>query len=244
MDPYIEAAGLWEDFHTKLIGEIERTLSQSLPDRYVVRAGERSYIDYLDADEGVAVRAEIRPDVAIRRPARIDESVGASAAVAEAADSVVMHALLGSPRREPYLEIQKINPQRRLITCIEILSPSNKRFASVGWQQYVMKRQLFLQGYANLVEIDLVRSGRRMPMEEPWPDAPYSLLVMRKEEATRCTVKPAHFDRPLGRISVPLAPPDADVALSLQPLIDAVYARSKYFLDIDYRQAVTSSLAS
>ena len=44
MDPFIESFGLWEDFHSKLIGEMERTLSSVVPDRYVVRTGERSYV--------------------------------------------------------------------------------------------------------------------------------------------------------------------------------------------------------
>ena len=39
MDPYIESFGLWEDFHTKLIGEMERNLSSLVPERYVVRTG-------------------------------------------------------------------------------------------------------------------------------------------------------------------------------------------------------------
>src|SRR5438132_6967249 len=38
MDPYIEISHLWEDFHANLIGEIQRTLSDLVPDRYVVRA--------------------------------------------------------------------------------------------------------------------------------------------------------------------------------------------------------------
>src|SRR5437764_13615490 len=44
MDPYIEAFGLWEDFHHNLISEIQGALSADLPERYVVRAGERSYV--------------------------------------------------------------------------------------------------------------------------------------------------------------------------------------------------------
>ncbi len=44
MDPYIESFGLWEDFHSKLIGEMERSLSSLVPDRYVVRTGERAYV--------------------------------------------------------------------------------------------------------------------------------------------------------------------------------------------------------
>ena len=44
MDPYIEAVGLWEDFHHNLITEIQGAISAVLPERYVVRAGERSYV--------------------------------------------------------------------------------------------------------------------------------------------------------------------------------------------------------
>ncbi len=31
MDPFIEACGLWEDFHPKLIAEIERALAAVVP---------------------------------------------------------------------------------------------------------------------------------------------------------------------------------------------------------------------
>lgn len=53
MDPYIEVSHLWEDFHGKLIGEMERALSALVPDRYVVRTGERSYVALAQShDEG------------------------------------------------------------------------------------------------------------------------------------------------------------------------------------------------
>src|SRR5262249_2580005 len=44
MDPYIESIGLWEDFHGKLIGAMERNLASRVPDRYVVGTGERTYV--------------------------------------------------------------------------------------------------------------------------------------------------------------------------------------------------------
>jgi len=44
MDPYIEARGPWGDFHAKLIGEIERILSAQVPEKYLVRLEERSYV--------------------------------------------------------------------------------------------------------------------------------------------------------------------------------------------------------
>src|SRR5437764_455214 len=69
MDPYIEACGLWEDFHAKLIGEIERTLAPILPSRYVVRAGERSYVVLAPTGDPAHV---MLPDVAkiTRQPGR------------------------------------------------------------------------------------------------------------------------------------------------------------------------------
>ena len=53
MDPFIEARGKWEDFHNKLIGDVERSLSATLPARYSVRLGERSYIDFIDPQSSV-----------------------------------------------------------------------------------------------------------------------------------------------------------------------------------------------
>jgi hypothetical protein len=75
-----------------------------------------------------------------------------------------------------------------------------------------------------------------MPMEDEWPDSPYYVLVSRKPAAPQCTVWPASCLRPLPEIPVPLSPPDADVMLALQPMIEAIYGRSRYALDIDYRQ--------
>src|SRR5262249_44547647 len=139
---------------------------------------------------------------------------------------VTMHALFQADYREVFLEIYQTDPTRRLVTGIELLSPSNKRRGTKGWRLYHRKRQVYLRGLAHFVELDLLRSGRRMPMAGRWPGSPYYLLVCRKEEAPRCTVWPAHFIRPLPPLSIPLAAPDPDIALALQPLVEAIYARS------------------
>jgi hypothetical protein len=80
-------------------------------------------------------------------------------------------------------------------------------------------------------------------MAGTWPDSPYYLLVCRKREAPRCTVWPAHFLRPLPLLSIPLAAPDPDINLELQPLVDAVYARSHYDRDIEYRRPLVPPLS-
>jgi hypothetical protein len=242
MDPFIEACGRWEDFHPKLIGEIERTLAAAVPERYSVDLGVRSYIAIADT-EGKDFPPFL-PDVGITAP--VDESLakGTSTAIAEASETeaVSMEAFVTMEFRETFIEIYEHDPEKRLVTCIEVLSPSNKRRGSKGWRLYLRKRQALLLGAANLVELDLLRGGRRMPMRTPWPASPYALLVCRKQNAPRCKVWPAFFQGSLRPIPVPLAPPDADVQLDLQPLVAAIYARSRYNRDLDYSRPLQPPL--
>jgi Protein of unknown function (DUF4058) len=238
MDPYIESFGLWEDFHSKLIGEMERSLSSLVPDRYVVRTGERAYVAIGGprGDEG----HEILPDVARAGASGPEAGASAAAASPKAGEPegapVLMQALFKSEHREVFVEIHQTEPERRLVTGIELLSPSNERPGTKGWRLYDRKRQVYLRGLAHFVELDLLRTGRRMPMAGRWPGSPNYLLVCRKQEAPRCTVWPAHFRRPLPPLTIPLAAPDPDITLALQPLVEAVYARSHYDRDIDYRR--------
>jgi hypothetical protein len=244
MDPYIEACKLWGDFHHNLIGDIQRTLNETLPDRYIVRAGERSYIEYVDPEEGSIAEYPFFPDGALRSSDLSREITQEPAAVAEDdPTAVMMHAVVETFHREIFLEVRELDPERRLVTCIEVLSPSNKRYGSVGWYQYERKRQAFVEGYANLIEIDLLRRGRRRSMAEAWPSSPYYLLALRKEQTPRCKVWPASFQNPLPVIKVPLLAPDLDLSLSLQPLVDAIYARARYALDIDYHQPLRPPLS-
>ncbi len=91
------------------------------------------------------------------------------------------------------------------------------------------------------MEIDLLRGGQRMPMLDPWPESPYTLLVARAR-AQLCRVWPAHYRGPLPRIPVPLARPDPDIPLEVQPMIDEIYQRFRYMRSIDYGKPLTPPL--
>jgi hypothetical protein len=244
MDPYIEACGLWEDFHSKLIGEIERSLAATVPERYSVRLGERSYVVLADS-EGKESHPFL-PDVSMTSPRPPDKATAGTAVAEPATDAeeVSLRAFIPTEYRETFVEIYEADPERLLVTCIEVLSPSNKRRGSEGWDLYLRKRQGLLLGAANLVEIDLLRGGQRLPMLDPWPNSPYTLLVCRRERAPYCRIRPAHFQRPLPSLSVPLTAPDPDVPLDLQPMIEAIYARSRYHRDIDYSRPLTPPLTA
>ena len=252
MDPYIEARGLWEDFHNHLIERIFDHLSASVPEHYLVRTGERSYIvlaesngkdsHFFKPDVGVTA-----PSSATSPPASATATAAAKAApVTEAApetEAVTLRAFIETRYRETFVEIYEATLEQRLVTCIEVLSPSNKRRGSDGWELYQRKRQALLLGAAHLVEIDLLRGGTRMPMVDPWPNSPYTLLVCRQSRAPYCTVWPAHFQRPLPPLPVPLASPDPDVPLALQPMIEAIYARARYARSIDYAKPLAPPLS-
>ena len=83
MDPYIEVSHLWGDFHHTLITEIKNALLSRLPERYVVRAGERSYVELMQADDEEE-RLSFEPDVAVTssrgpgRSARSPKALGVS----------------------------------------------------------------------------------------------------------------------------------------------------------------------
>jgi hypothetical protein len=245
MDPFIEARGLWEGFHGHLIEKIYDTLSDALPKKYLARTGKRSYIVLAEA-EGKVERTFL-PDVTVTGPrgrrAGSGEPGTAAVAIAEV-EPVDLRAFIEQEYEEKFIDIFELEPERRLVTSIEVLSPSNKRRGTRGWKKYLRKRQALLLGKANLVEIDLLRGGDRMPMLDPWPTSPYTLLVAREERAPRCRVWPAFFDRPLPPIPVPLSRPDPDLTLALQPLIDTIYDRGRYHEDIDYSRPLTPALTA
>ncbi len=243
MDPYIEAYGPWEDFHDSLIAEIKRALTDSLPERYVVLAGVRAYVDYIDPRDDRPRERFMKPDVGIWSTPGGRPSESATAVLEAPPGAVSMTGLIEVEYREVFLEIRELDPERRLVTCIEALSPTNK-IRGAGWEQYQRKRQVFLQGHANLVEIDLLRSGLRMPTHEPWPDSPYGVFIVRKENAPRGGFYRAHFREPLPTVPVPLAAPDPDIRLSLQPLVDSIYEGTRYHRLLDYRRPLQPPFAA
>lgn len=251
MDPFIEQQK-WGDFHHCLITDLARTLSASLPKGFIATTEERSYIALID-EEGKRER-HFNPDVKVsgpRRPA-IASQPPPTAVAALDPECLELRAELEEEFVESFIDVYELLPERRLITSIEVLSPSNKQEGSGSWSQYLRKRQALIMGEANLVEIDLLRGGTRLPMRDPWPDSPYTLLVARKEQTPedrkhltpRCRVWKAYFDRPLPAITVPLEKPHADVVLDLQPLIDAIYLQMRYADQLDYDRPLDPPLTA
>jgi hypothetical protein len=246
MDPYIEACGLWGDFHHDLISAIKNGLAQVAPERYLVRTGERSYLVLVE-EEGKTTRAML-PDIRVtesataKKPRHGKSGAAVLDITGPEIEPVELRAFIEEEHREAFVEIYEADPDQRLVTSIEVLSPSNKRPGTPGWDLYQRKRQSLMLSGVHVVEIDLLRGGRRPPMLDPWPASPYTLMVARAKRFQLCRVWPAHFQRRLPAIPVPLAKPDPDLTLDLQPMIESIYQRSRYARSIDYSRPLDPPL--
>jgi hypothetical protein len=127
--------------------------------------------------------------------------------------------------RHSFLEVRD-RRDRELVTVIEWLSPSNKR-AGADREQYLAKRRQLFASPVHLVEMDLLRGGPRLPLED-LPDCDYYALVSRAEQRPRVGVWPLRLRDPLPVIPVPLRAPHPDARLDLQDLLHRLYDQAGY----------------
>ena len=121
-----------------------------------------------------------------------------------------------------------------LVTAIEVLSPTNKR--GEGREEYLERRGRLLRSTAHLIEIDLLRTGKRVPMRQPLPAGDYFVLVGRRERRPVTEVWPVMLGQVLPEVPVPLLADDPDMKLHLQAAVDAVYDAVGYDLLLKYEQ--------
>jgi len=232
MDPYLE--GPWRDVHHSVITYMRDALQECLPPDLVARVDERIIFELSHGmNEGVY------PDVRlIERAKTKDKETALGSEVAVAEPFVILRNT--EPLPQGYIDVIDVNSGNRVVTSIELLSPSNK-YASDGRDQYQRKQQKFLSSTASLVEIDLLRAGPyalMVPLEEVPPRlrATYKICVHRGWEPNKFLWYAAPLQERLPVINIPLRQTDPEVPLDLQALIDQCYHRGRYELDFDYRK--------
>jgi hypothetical protein len=77
------------------------------------------------------------------------------------------------------------------------------------------------------VEIDLLRGGPRMPMENA-PEGDYNVVVSRATNRPRAGIWTMGIRDKLPEIPVPLRPGDEDTKIDLQRLVNEVYDSARY----------------
>lgn len=235
MDPFIELHA-WGDFHHGFIGEIKAQLVPRLAPRYYVRAERRVYFEKSAPDDEPETMPHQRvPDVAVlkRTPeVTLQQSDGGTATIAAPRECIVP---MGEEHREYFLLIRGTE-SHEVITVLELLSPTNKRPRADGRGIYLENRQQVLDGLSHFVELDLLRSGHRLPLQmKPPLDNEFYALVSRQNWRPRAAIYAWSLRERLPTISIPLAKGDPDVPLDLQAVFTSAYDRARYDLSIDYK---------
>ena len=226
MDPYLEGS-LWTSVHTELSSEIARQLAPKLGPKYVALPTRR-FVTETPEDVAVTINS-MYPDAGV---------VGSSAPGAPPESGVVvvpapLRLATVMPSRVPLITIEiRDVANRQLVTAIEVLSPTNK--CGEGYKEYLDKRTRLLYSTAHLVEIDLLRTGQRVPTQQPLPPAPYFVFVSRAEQRPFMEVWPIQLQMRLPIVPVPLLAEDPDTTFDLQLALNSGYDALRYDLLIDY----------
>jgi len=236
MDPYLEHPALWPGVHQGLITYMQAVLNTILPPPYVADIGERLYV--------VQPESSIYPDVVVIEhppvlPPAAQRATGASvAAVSDPPWILTLHPV---EMREVFIEILSIGDESRVVTAIEVLSPSNKTAGTPGRDLYLTKQKELLESQTHLIELDFLHYGEHTvapPHERLLEQGTWDYLVSlhRRGQGYRYEVWAVTLRQRLPRIRVPLADAHPDVVLDLQAVFDHCYDAAAYARRLDYRR--------
>jgi Protein of unknown function (DUF4058) len=227
MDPYLEHPALWPAVHARLIIWLAHQLIPLLRPRYVVSVEDRVFLE-----EGGQQRIS---DLWVQQVRNGGGRI--SVAGLEVASPVVIE-VEELEVREHFIEILDRYQDLKVVTVIEVVSPSNKK-PGPGRKAYLAKQAEVLGAECHLVELDLLRRGRhvlRIPKRRARAAAPYEYLIRtnRWPKRNRYELVGCRLRERLPRIGVPLTEPDPDAALDLQAALEQAYDDGSYMLRVRY----------
>jgi hypothetical protein len=207
MDPHLESPAVWPGFHDAFLFCVREVLQPLLPDRYYAEIRQREELGLAD-DACVSGVATVPKHLVIARQ---------------------------EPRTVNFVEIRE-GAGGRLVTVIEMVSPSNK-VPGEDRDAFERKQAEIFASDANWMEIDLLRRGKRLG-GSPRVDIhcrarghDYVVVVSRSEKRSpRIDLEIYGFTvrDSLPTVAVPLRQPDPDVRLDLGRAFRRAYETGPY----------------
>ena len=243
MDPFLEDPAIFPDFHHRYATELSSALNRQLPRPYYARVEMRPELGIVDEDYEPGPASYIIPDLMIlKRPLNPG---GSTATLTRPVGRVTLSRwvefehLGDEPARHFSVEIRDGSRGHKLITLIEILSPSNKKRGPDRTSYQVKQRQI-LESDASLIEIDLLRGGSHiLPSKaleqgvsriDPAPD--YLVMVSRawnrSDDLHGYIAFPIPLRESLPCIPIPLKDGEPEIPLDLQLVFDTTYDTGPY----------------
>jgi hypothetical protein len=232
MDPYIERPSRWTGVHHRFLGCMSDLLAPILRPAYFVQIEERVYL----MDESDPAWPVIIPDLAIvpsEEYLAYSPPVSELSATALVSRPVAAVVPLDDEIHEARLSILDID-SNKIVTVIELLSPTNKVPGSEGMHSFAEKRKDVLHSDAHWIEIDLLRGGARIPIDGNFADSDYRVHLSRVQERPQSWVWPIALQHRLPKIPIPLRPEHPEAELDLQAVLNLAYDRAGYDLILKY----------
>ena len=236
MDPYLEHPALWPDLHNSLIAAIRDELSPKRRAPLLRRdraAGLPPSTSDL-AELGIADVAVGTSDRPAASRARSRTRGGISRCWRSRSRP--------SRRTSRHTSRSGTCEHGTLVTIIELLSPANKLHRR-GRLKYEAKRRRIFDSPTNLVEMDLLRVGRPMPLLRPPPPSDYRILISRGDLRPRSRLYAFSVRHAIPTIPVPLLPGDDEPELPLNAVLHGLYERARYDLRLNYAKPPVPPLA-
>ncbi len=231
MDPFLEHRLSFGDLHGRLHFCLSEQLQSRLPAPYFAAISERLVVEVEEAKP-----RWIESDTDVLRSYHDDDS-GGGVAVATSFHTRTEPIIVTDdmPETQKFVEIRTRNEDdsERLVTSVEVLSPSNKR-PGPGRILYRQKQREVWSAGVSLVEIDLLRSGEHTTLIDherlvlAAPQADYHVCVTAAWNTVEKLLYAFRVEDQLPEVAVPLLPKDGFVALDLQVVFNRCYDSGPY----------------
>jgi Protein of unknown function (DUF4058) len=241
MDPWLESPGVFPDLHSSFATDLRAALTKVLPAPFFAAISMRFYM------EESGRRTEPDVDLLTRSSgSAIESSSGGTATATRPRACVFEKPALPWPDEEiteSFVEVRTTGDGERLITSIEILSPTNKTRGANGRGLYLAKQQEMRMQGVNLVEIDLLRAGAHataaplVEMRRRIGPYDYHVCVVRADRGKSRFVTPIRLAAVLPSIDIPLTQEVNPVSVELQPVLTQCYDEAGYARRVHYDRA-------
>lgn len=230
MNPWLEDH--WHSIHARFLTYASDQIVQQLPAGLAALTEEQLTIENLRDDFPI----RIGPDLAIEETHFAPKPTFSSHD--EAGGLAVEEGNLVFLETPVERSLQIVDSSGKLITAIELFSPTNKDDAR-SREAYRRKQQVYQEGGVNLVEVDLISRGQRLfraPSHDfgPYETHPFGVCIWRASQNQEARAIPITWQQRLPRIYIPLRPGDPEAILDLQAALDLSYERGRYSYLIDY----------
>lgn len=220
MNPYLEHADVWHDFHENFLPAARELLLPQVRPHYIIKIDQHVYLHEPAAEDRFFIG---RSDVHVAQPTpAANPGAGTATLPAPAWGRVAVPI---DEEKQSFLEIRD-REGRDLVAVIELLSPINKAMGA-DRDQFLAKRMRYIRSSASYIEIDLLRGGVRLPIED-LPHCDYYALVSRWQERPRVGIWPLRMRDTLPAIPIPLREPHPNAQLDLQAVLNRVYDAAGY----------------